>query len=206
MAILRFMTESPADRRRPKDRRHFWTPGEHQTPYTPWLQGVKSGLLVLFLGTLLWQWRTVVYGPLWLVRAHYADHGDIYLGSTNGVENRDLTLRARNYLAQINQLDGSGNITPEELRAAGIHIDLDWFKDHRPESVTYNPFYEKGNFVVTWPYVPTCQRAKSSATPTGSRWYDRKGRACPVICNLSVYMAPDFQLNSIKIDPPINQI
>jgi hypothetical protein len=95
-------------------------------------------------------------------------------------------------------LDASGNITPDDLKSEGAHLDLEWFKHHHPISVDFNPFLPGGSFVVTWRYVPGCQASSSGRDTT---WRDMQGKACTVICNLSVLMTPDMRLTSIKVDP-----
>lgn len=203
MGLLRFTTSEPSTDRRHKERRHFWAAGEGvATPEQRALKRVFMAGLVLVLGAMMWKWRTVIYGPMWLIRAHAADRGDIYIGRTNGVSNRELTMRARAYLTDVNQLDASGNITPVELRAMGEHIDLSWFKTHHPETVTFNPFMApKGSFIVSWLYVPGCQKSMRGVAKPGTQWFDKEGRPCGPICNLSVMMAPDFRLTAVKVDP-----
>jgi len=172
------------------------------TPEQRWLKRLFVGILVIGLGLMMWKWRTVVYGPLWLVRAHAADRGDIYIGRTNGVSNRELTMRARAYLSDVNQLDTSGNITPVELKALGETVDLSWFKAHHPETVTFNPFVApKGSFIVTWRYFPGCQKSLHGVAKPETMWFDKQGRPCGAVCNLSVMMAPDFRLTGVKVDP-----
>jgi hypothetical protein len=185
-------TESSSFERRVHDRRAIQATSHSK---------IGIGLSILLLGLCVWQWRAFVYGPVWLVRHYAADHGDVYLGRTNGVSNRELTQRARVFLGDINRLDASGNITPDDLKQLGVMVDLDWFKAHRPERVTFNPFVTPGEFVVSWTYAPGCEQTLSATSRTGSHWQDNRGFLCTPASMLSVFMSPDFRLNTIRIDP-----
>lgn len=180
---------------------------------TSFLESIRSthpGKVIAFLamaGILAagaWKWRYVVYGPVWMARAAWADHTDLYDGNTNGIPNKDLVWQARNYLSQVKAMDSGGNIVaPEILREQGVHLSVSWFKRHAPELLDFNPFMpaSEGNYVVSWLYVPGCQKAVWKSSRTDADWYDAQGQPCYGVCKVSVYMDPHLKLTVIKLDP-----
>jgi len=149
----------------------------------------------------MWQWRFLLHAPGWLVRRQAADRSDLYLGKTNGIPNRSLVDQARNYLSDVDHVDGSGNITtPEALRPLGVHLDMAWFRHHAPDSVDFNPFLSDGRFVVSWLYYPGCQKTITPSLRTDTDWYNLRGRPCFPLCRVSVRMASDLKLTTIKLD------
>jgi len=168
-----------------------------------WSRPVVIAIVLIALSVLVWQWRYVVYAPVWLARAYWADRSDLYTGNTNGISNRTLAQQARNYLTDIDHVDASGNLTaPEALRPLGVHLDMSWFRRHTPDSVEFNPFISSGGtFVVTWLYVPGCQEAVWKSPRTDTDWFSLRGQACYPVCRLSVLMASDLRLTSIALNP-----
>ena len=113
--------------------------------FSSWRQ-FKKTVFVAALGLFL-RWGsfvdgdTLIYGPAWLIRAHYADKSDLYLGKINDVSNLQLVQQARSYMADLNRLDASGNFTaPEPLRTQGVRVSEKWFEAHHPDKVDFNPF------------------------------------------------------------------
>ena len=158
-------------------------------------------LIIFFLaaGLLIWQWRFVVYSPLWLARRALADHFSIYDGKTNGIPNRDIVLQARNYITDANLADPSGNLnSPEALRPLGERIHYSWFHHYAPVNVDFDGFARpKGHFIVDWLYVPGCQRGVSLAAQ--ANWFDAKGQPCTPLCRIRVEMTPDLRFIGLQI-------
>ena len=154
MSSFPFLVTEPLLERREGDRRH--SGGLRRMLTHP----MALFIFLMTLGVLAWQWRYVVYEPLWLVRSHSADRSDFYMGKTNGIANKALVQQARNYLTDVDHLDASGNITsPENLRLQDVHLSIPWFIRHAPDSVDFNPFIKPGGrYVVSWLYVPGCQK------------------------------------------------
>ena len=157
----------------------------------------------MVFGLLIWQWRYVVYAPVWWARAHWADKSDLYLGKTNGISNQTLVEQARNYLTDIDHVDASGNITaPESLRLEGVHLTMSWFRQHIPDRVDFNPFIAPGGrFVVTWLYMPGCQKTVWKSPRLDTDWYSLRGRPCYPVCRLSVVMNSDLKLTTFALTP-----
>jgi len=203
MEPLQFtVTDTMDPNRRVEERR--------QTSVLETVRSTRTGKIVALLAAVVvlsagvWKWRYVVYGPVWLARASWADHTDLYTGKTNGIPNKDLAWQARNYLAQIKTSDVAGNLmAPEALRETGNHLQVSWFKKHHPDIVDYNPFVSAadGNFVVSWLYVPGCQKAVWKSSRTDADWYDAQGQPCYGICKVSVFMDPHLKLTALKLDP-----
>jgi len=188
-----------------KIEKQFFTARQRERRRTPgpgkWLSVVL--VIALLSSVMTWKWRYVVYAPPWAVRALWADRSDLYLGKTNGIPNLQLVQQARNYLAQMDQADPSGNFTmPETLRPLDIRLNAAWFQRHHPENLDYNPFLSQthGNFVVTWLYVPGCERTVWKPSKSETDWYDVQGQPCYAVCAVSVLMAPNLRLTSIKLD------
>ena len=162
---------------------------------------IAKAIILVAACVLFWQRNFLLHAPVWLVRAHWADRSDFYLGSTNGIPNRKLVQQARNYLTDIDHVDASGNVTaPESLRTLGVHLDMAWFRRHVPDSVDFNPFLSDGRFVVSWLYYPGCQKTIRPSLRTDTDWYSLRGRPCFPLCRLSVRMMADLRLSSIKLD------
>ena len=163
-------------------------------------------LAIAILSSLFtWKWRYVLYAPQWAVRALWADHTDLYLGKTNGIPNLQIVQQARNYLTQMDQVDPSGNFTmPETLRPLDIRLKAAWFQRHHPDNLDYNPFLSQthGNFIVSWLYVPGCERMVWKPSKSDTDWYDVQGQPCYAVCAVSVLMAPNLRLTTIKLDSP----
>ena len=202
-SILTVIPPMLSERRQEMDRREFsWAGDRHLSP------GLRRRFHILLmllvpLAFVAWQWRFVRNAPVWLARAHWADRSDLYLGSTNGIPNASLVQQARNYLADIDHLDASGNITaPEDLRRLGAHLDTAWFKRHAPDTADFNPFITPGgSFVVTWLYVPGGQKSTWKSARTDTNWYNLRGEPSYPVCKLSILMAPDLRLTSMVLSP-----
>ncbi len=164
--------------------------------------GAWRPIVLFVLGVFAWQWRNIVYGPIWLARTYWADRNDLYVGATNGIPNQSLVQQARNYLTDVDHLDASGNVTaPEVLRPLGVHLDMAWFRHHAPDSVDFNPFISQGGkFVVSWLYYPGCQKTVWKSQRADTDWCNLRGRPCFPVCRLTVLMAPDLRLTPIKVD------
>jgi len=203
MSLFPFKLEGDLSAERRLEDRRQDEDAESNRPRRNWKGFLGKALLLTVLAGLLWQWRVVVYGPVWLARAHRADKSDFYLGSTNGISNRFLVLQARNYLTDMDHLDGSGNVTaPESLRPLGVHLDMAWFRHHAPDAVDFNPFLQTGGkFVVSWLYMPGCQKVIWKGSRTDTDWYSLRGRPCFPLCRVSIVMNPDLHLSSVSINP-----
>jgi len=204
MSQMQLTIDTPfTDERRLLDRRQFPSVVS-SNPFSGFSRRFGA-LLILFvvMNLFVWQWRYVRYAPIWLARAHWADHSDIYIGSTNGIPNTTLVQQARNYLVDIDHMDASGNITaPEELRRLGAHLDTAWFKSHAPDTVDFNPFIApNGSFVVTWLYVPGGQKSTWKSARTDTDWYNMRGEPSYPVYKLSILMAPDLRLRSMVVSP-----
>lgn len=173
-------------------------------PRHPFKKLALGVFVTLFLVAGIWNWRYLVYEPVWLVRAHYADRSDLYLGKINNLSNLQLVQQARNYLSDLNRTDASGNLTsPEPFRAQGIHISTKWFERHPPDSVDFNPFEPsgQGSYSVSWRYFPGCQQTIGNSLKTRSDWFDRKGQPCSPVCLVSVFMDPNLKLTAVRLTP-----
>lgn|GEM_PF-5829547 len=207
MSQFRFFSpHSQVAERRFADRRETLAGDERPPFWTPTKKRFMLAVIVLLSGLLLWEWKYVVNAPIWLARATHRDRSDIYKGKTNGFSNRELVLQARAYLTQINQLDASGNITsPESMRPLGVTIDVKWFQHHAPDSVDFNPFDASGgSYIISWRYVPGCQKAVWKPAKSTTDWYDLKGQPCYGLCWVSIVMTSDHRLNAVKIRPLLN--
>jgi hypothetical protein len=163
--------------------------------------GIAVGISLLF-------WRYSINIPMWLVRAAAADRGDIYLGKTNGIQNRVLVQAARGYLHDIPQSQLANTLlTSAQFQSLGISLDAKWFARHAPDSVTYDPFAPgtQGNFIVTWFYRPGCQRVVGKTSRGASDWFDLKGAPCFGGFAVSVYMEPNLRLTDVKIVPLVGK-
>jgi hypothetical protein len=196
-----FRVADQTTERRVEDRRHDLDAESVHSGWMPHRRAVFLGILLISLGFLVREWRYVVYGPVWLVRAHWADRSDLYMGKTNGISNLILTQQARNYLTDIDRIDAPGNITaPEFLRPVGGHLDMKWFSHHAPDAVDFNPFISPGGlFVVTWLYYPGCEKTLKISSRTDTDWYGRRGRPCFPLCRLTVLMDSNLKLTTMKV-------
>jgi len=186
--------------RRFQDRRHIQE-AEVVAVRRAWNRPTAAAVVLIALSLLIWKWRYVAYGPVWLARAHWADHSEFYQGSLNGISNRGLVEQARNYLTEVDRWDASGNVTaPEWLQPLNVHLDMSWFRQHAPESVDFNPFRSpEGRFTVTWLYYPGCQKAVWKSRRADTDWYSARGRPCFPECSVTVRMAPNLRLTSITV-------
>ena len=203
MEPLQFTITDPLhSNRRVEERRHTSVFEEVRSTRAGKIVALLAAVALLSAGA--WKWRYVVHGPVWLARAVWADHSDLYAGKTNGIPNKEVVWQARNYLSQLKEIDTGGNLmAPEALRAAGVHLQVSWFKKHAPDVVDYNPFVSAaaGNFVVAWLYVPGCQKAVWKSSRTDADWYDAQGQPCYGVCKVSVFMDPHLKLTALKLDP-----
>jgi len=159
----------------------------------------------LVIGIVGWYFRAYVNAPVWVLRALWADHSDIYLGKTNGMPNRALVDAARQYLKQFTQIEVNGKtISASQFETLGIYLKPAWFFRHHPDSVDYNPFApaDQGNFTVTWTYAPGCQSViKKISNDPRSNWFDIKGQPCFGTYSVAVFMAPNLKLTKIRLRP-----
>jgi hypothetical protein len=198
---MRFMSSQPATSKKPAPILQQDQEAQILESSRPIFRISSKVVLLLALGILIWQRNFVIHAPVWYVRSHWADRSDFYLGSTNGVPNRNLVQQARNYLTDVDHVDASGNITtPEALKPLGIRLNMAWFRHHAPDRVDYNPFISDGRYVVSWLYYPGCQKTIRPALLSDTDWFNMRGTPCYPLCQVTVRMNPDLRLTSIKMD------
>ena len=54
---------------------------------------------------------------------------------------------------------------------------------------------------MTWRYFPGCQQTIHSSLKTQTDWFDRQGQPCSPVCLVTVFMAPNLKLTTIKLTP-----